>query len=680
MKTLYAPGRIGALEIKNRMVMAPMVDGFGIGGVPSERSLEYFRVRAAGGIGLIVVGNVHVDPEHRHLKPEFHLYEDSFTEKLKPLTEVIHKEGARVFAQLIHQGRYARSSEYEGRVQAVAPSAVFTGMTRETPRELTREEILKLEDNFAQAAGRALKAGFDGVELCANSGYLFGQFLSPLTNKREDSYGGDLESRTLFLTETIRKVKKAVGDKMPVTVRMGGNDFVSGSNTNADACQIACLLEKAGADAISVTGGWHESRVPQVTMDLPHGVFGYLGKNIKQQVKIPVMMGNRMDIFAAERLIEQGDADFAVFGRPILADPEFPRKAAQGRYDAIRPCIGCNQGCLDHSMSGKAIACLGNAECGREYELKDREGLLPTQVRTENPKKLLVIGAGAAGMEFARVAAMQGHKVTIWEKEETYGGQLRLACAPPAREDFKYLADYLYKACVRLGVKFCFNRQASAGELLRQLGEGEADKLVIATGACPAAPPIPSEAGMVTVQAWDVLAGRAETGKEIVVVGGGAVGIETAILMGEEGTLTPKALRFLMLYRAEDPDTLYSLLNRGSKKVTVVEMQDKAGRDIGKTTRWIMLDRLKKLGIPVHTGFIVTEIKKDRVIIQRGKERLELPADTVVLAAGSKPDDSLYEPLREKSSQVFIVGDAKTPGKVMDAIRSAYDLAASIGR
>lgn len=678
MKKLYTPGKIGILEIKNRMVMAPMVDGFSIDGMPSKRSLEYFRVRAAGGIGLIVVGNVHVDPDHRHLKPEFHLYDDFYTERMKPLADVIHSQGAKTFVQLIHQGRYAKSSDYEGGVQAVAPSALPTGMTRETPRELSVQEILKLEDYFAQAAKRAVEAGFDGIELCTNSGYLFGQFLSPLTNKREDPYGGDLEGRAAFLTETICKVKQTVGEKVPVTVRMGGNDFVPGSTTNEEACQIGALLEKAGADAISVTGGWHESRVPQVTMDLPHGVFSYLGRNIKQAVKIPVMISNRMDLATAETLVERGDADFVVFGRPMLADPEFPKKALQGKVQEIRPCIGCNQGCLDSSMSGKEIKCLCNAECGRESELMDENGLLPTQGKAETPVKILVVGAGAAGMEFARVASMRGHEVTVWEKEESYGGQLKLACAPPARRDFKRLADYLYRACQRAGVTFCFGKQASVKELEDRLDLGETDRVVIAAGAYPIMPQIPAEKGMYTVQAWDVLAGRAETGSEIVVIGGGAVGIETAILLGEEGTLTPEALRFLMLYKAEDPDTLYGLLNKGSKKVAIVEMQDKAGRDIGKTTRWIMLDRLKKLGVKIYTGSTVTEIKENRVVIQGPYGILELPADTVVLAAGSKANNDLYHRLKDREGKVFVIGDARTPGKVMDAIRAGYDLGISL--
>ncbi len=271
VKKLHTPTAIGTVQLKNRMVMAPMVDGFSVDGVPSQRSLDFFRVRAAGGVGLIVVGNIHVDPTHRHVLPECNLYEDSFVEKIRPLVEVIHAGGAKTFAQLIHQGRYARSSEYVGQVQAVAPSAVFTRFTGETPRELTTEEIAVLVGYYAAAARRAVAAGFDGIEICANSGYLPGQFLSPLTNLRTDRYGGSPEARMTFIREVIAAVREQVGDGVPITVRMGGSDFVPGSNTNEDACRIAAELEKAGVNAISVTGGWHESSVPQVTMDLPHG-------------------------------------------------------------------------------------------------------------------------------------------------------------------------------------------------------------------------------------------------------------------------------------------------------------------------------------------------------------------------------------------------------------------------
>lgn len=678
MKKLYTPGMIGELQIKNRMVMAPMVDGYSEGGVPTKRSLEYFRARAAGGIGLIIVGNIHVDPAHRHVLPEFNLYEDSFTEKLIPLVDVIHNGGAKVFAQMIHQGRYAKSSDYIGGTQAVAPSAIPTRMTGETPRELTLQEIIKLEDDFAQAARRAAKAGFDGIEICTNSGYLFGQFLSPLTNQRTDQYGNSLENRARFLLETIAAVRRQVGAHVPITVRMGGSDFVKGSNTNNEACQIAAMLEQAGVDAISVTGGWHESGVPQVTMDLPHGVFSYLGRNIRRSVKIPVMMGNRMNIMTAEELVERGDVDFAVFGRPMLSDPELPNKAIQGRFDDIRPCIGCNQGCLDHSMSGKSIACLCNAECGRESELADEYGCLPTQKISGQVKKILVIGAGAAGMEFSRAAALRGHTVVVWEKEKYGGGQLKLAAAPPARHDFNYLTGYLMKACVRAGVEFCFEKQGAAQEILKEAVNEKYDYIIIATGSRPTVPGIITEEGAHVVQAWDVLCGRVEVGNKVVVVGGGAVGVETAIMLGEEGTLTPDALRFLTLYNAESQETLQGMLNQGSKKVSVVEMLDKAGKDIGKTTRWIMMDRLRKMGVHIYTKTRVSEIKKDRVIVNDPDGVHEIPMDTVVLAVGSEANNELYDEIKKEFSAVSIIGDANTPRKAMDAIREAYDLGISI--
>ena len=679
MKKLYAPGMIGSLEVKNRLVMAPMVDGYSNGGVPTERSLEYYRVRAAGGVGLIIVGNIHVDPAHRHVMPGFNLYEDSFAEKLRPLVNVIHEGGAKTFAQLIHQGRYAKTRDYIDGVQAVAPSALFTRITGETPRELTIEEILDLEDFFAQAAGRAVEAGFDGIEICTNSGYLFGQFLSPLTNIRTDQYGGCLENRTRFLVETIGAVRGKVGKKVPVTIRMGGSDFVAGSNTNKEACQIAVMAEQAGVDAVSVTGGWHESGVPQVSMDLPHGIYSYLGRNIRRSVTVPVMMGNRMNVKMAEKLIEWGDMDFAVFGRPMLADPEFPRKAAEGRVDDIRPCLGCNQGCLDNSMSGKSIQCLCNAECGRESILMDDRGRLPTEIKAGHIKNILVIGAGVAGMEFSRTAALRGHSVVIWEKGNSCGGQLNLASAPPARHDFRYLTEYLWTACIKAGVKFCFGKQANAQTILNEVKQDHFDHVVIATGAVPVVPDIPAEDGAHVVQAWDVLTGNAQTGTEVVVVGGGAVGIETSILLGEEGTLTPEALRFLTLYRAESQETLYEMLNSGSKNISIVEMLDKSGKDIGKTTRWIMMDRLRKLGVKIHTGTRVAEIKKDRVVAEGPDGTRELMAVTVVLAIGSKSESSLYEQIKKEFDGVSIIGDARTPRKAMDAVREAYDLGCSIG-
>jgi len=658
--------------------MAPMVDGFSAGGIPTERSLQYFRVRAAGGVGLIIVGNIHIDPSHKHIAPEFYLFDDSYIEKIRPLVDVIHQGGAKTFAQLIHQGRYAKSTDYTDQTQAVAPSELPTRFTGETPRELSAAEIEDLIDYYAQGARRAAAAGFDGVELCGNSGYLIGQFLSPLTNRRTDRYGGALEGRMTFVLDVLAAIRRQVGPDFSVTVRIGGNDFVPGSNTNTEACQIAAELGKAGVDAISVTGGWHESGVPQVTMDLPHGTFSYLGRMIKQAAAVPVMMSNRMNIPTAEALVERGDMDFIVFGRPMLADPDAPQKGAQGRYDEIRPCIGCNQGCLDHSMSGQSIACLCNAECGRESELINDKGLLPTQGKADRPNRILVVGAGVAGMEFSRVAALRGHQVTVWEERAGSGGQMEVASVPPARHDFRLLSGYLATACEKAGVRFEYSKKTTAEMILKELGAQRFDHVIIAAGASPIVPRIPTEEGAHVVQAWDVLRNKAETGKNVVVVGGGAVGVETAIFLGEIGTMDLDVLRFLLLYGAETPETLRYHLNHGSKQIAVVEMLKSIGKDIGKTTRWIMQGRLKSMDIALHTLSKVVGIKKAGVVIEGPKGIELIPADTVVLAIGSSSNNELYAELKDKIQSIFMIGDADTPRKAMDAIKAGYDLAITL--
>lgn len=415
MKSLfYEPGRIGNVEIRNRLVMGPA--GFGFcdetEGRVNDKAIEFFRQRARGGVGLIDIGALQIDPTLYTNYDMLKIFDDSYIPDLRRLTDAIHAEGAKVMGQLLHQGRYCASRQYDGKI-GVAPSAVFARYTGETPRELSLEECEELVRQYGLAAGRAVKAGFDAVEICTNSGYLIGQFLSPVTNLRTDKYGGaTVAERMTFLLEVVDSIRGAVGAGFPVSVRVGGNDFVPGSNTNDDAVIIASMLEKAGVNAINVTGGWHETFLPQVTMDVPYGVFSYCGKRIKDAVSIPVIQSNRMNVAAAERLIDEGVVDFVSMARPLVADPYLMRKASEGRYSEIRPCVGCNQGCLDHIMRHMPITCLVNAEVGREFEnLKD--GLLPTECVSESPEKILVVGAGPSGMEFARIAKCRGWRFPL---------------------------------------------------------------------------------------------------------------------------------------------------------------------------------------------------------------------------------------------------------------------------
>jgi 2,4-dienoyl-CoA reductase (NADPH2) len=642
----------------------------------TARILEFYRLRARGGVGLIVVGAVGIDPKRINRHGMIQMHDDRFIPGLRKLTDAIHNEGARIFPQLWHGGRYQRSKEYDGQ-QAVAPSPVFSRFTGETPRELSAFEIEEIISFFAAAAGRAKAAGFDGAELAGSAGYLIAQFLSPVTNQRTDRYGGSLEDRMTFAKEVVAAVKEAAGKDFPLMMRVAGNDFMSGGNTNAEAREFCLAMEKAGVDALSITGGWHETHVPQITMQVPAGVFAYLGRAIKESVSIPVVLCNRIDIKTAEENIDLDHADFIGIARGFVADPELAAKGACGATHLIRPCVGCNQGCMDNIFFGKHLSCLCNAEAGREFELLDAAAQ-KQKAQSEKPEKILVIGAGVAGMEFARVAASKGHNVTIWEEKEHPGGQLRLAGIPPGRNDFLRLNAYLVHACKTLGVSIKFKQKATEDRIMSVMKTDGFDYLVMATGALPATHPMDAESSVKIVQAWDVLLGRVKAGKRVVVAGGGAVGVETALMLAEIGTLDAESLRFLMLHNAEPLDKLMELLTRGSKQITIVEMTKQIGGDIGPSTRWSMIAALKKLGVTLKNLTKVTGIDKDGIAVEGPDGNCFLEADTMVLAMGSTPDNGLFKALEMKVEKILLIGDARKPGNIQAAIRDAYDKAASV--
>jgi 2,4-dienoyl-CoA reductase (NADPH2) len=674
MTSLFAKGKIGNLEIRNRFVMTPMNLAYTPEGGVTDRLIEFYRARAKGGVGLIVVGAVGVDPKRVNTRGVMQLYDDSLVPGYRRLTQAVHNEGARIFPQLWHPGAFARSKEYSGQ-QAVAPSEVLCVFTREMPRVLAVEEIEEIVAHFGAAARRAKEAGFDGIEIIASAGYLIAQFLSPVTNRRTDRYGGDLTARMTFLMDIIYCIRRHVGPDFPIMVRLAGNDFIDGGNTHDDAVEIANALEKAGVDAIDVTGGWHYTRIPQLTMDVPPGAYTYLAKKIKNAVTLPVVACNRIDLKTADTIIASGSVDFVGIARGFVADADLVNKAQAGQFDLIRPCIGCNQGCMDNVFKEKPLSCLVNPEAGREEELLVR-AMMPMERPSEKPEKILVIGAGAAGLEYAKVASAKGNKVTVWEKTERAGGQLHLAGAPPARRDFHLLSRYLYRSCLEGGVEFFFGRNAEAQEVADAATKEGFDRVVVATGSEPVIPQIATGQGAHVVQAWDVLLDKVQIGKNVVIIGGGAVGIEVALKVAEEGTLDAETFKFLFLYRAESPETLYRLLTTGDKKVTIVEMQPHMGKDIGPSSRWIMMGNLKRFGVTQITNTRVLEIKRGGVLVEDHEGvKTVISADTVVLAIGSKPVNALAHALQGKVERISVIGDARKPRKVMDAIHEGYDAA-----
>lgn len=546
MKRLYTPFKVNKLELKNRVIMSPMSIGHTVDGFIMDDVVEFYKRRAQGGVGLIIFANMQWDKLRYNPNHGAMLTDEKYIPSLKKLTDAIHEGGSKVFAQLMHRGRCANRASIQGE-QAVAPSPIPGRFTHfEMPKELTVEEIKEFVDWQAEAAVIAKKAGFDGIEIETNSGYLYGQFFSPLTNHRTDEYGGSLENRCRFMVETLEGMRAAVGPDYPISLRVSGSDFMDGGCNGDDIAEICELLDKTGyVDGFSITAGWHESAVPLITMEVPHGAWAYLGRQIKARVKAPVAQGMRMNIEKAEELVDRGDFDAIVMGRPFLADPDVVNKAEAGKASTIRPCVGCNAKCLDMAMASKPIGCIGNYECNREEELEDENGLMPTEKKSEHPEKILVIGAGPSGMEFARVAALRGHKVTIWEKRNRTIGLSLYAATPPRRYDIRYFGQWLERTCRELGVEIILNKEATAEDIIA--ASKDYDRVVLACGSKASIPPIPRDPSVPIVHAWDVFEGTAELGKNVVVVGGGDVGVEVAMYIGEIGTLTADELRFMMI-------------------------------------------------------------------------------------------------------------------------------------
>ena len=657
---LFSPIRINNMTLKNRIVMTAMHLAYTPEGEVTDRLVDFYAMRARGGVGLVIVGGCPVD-EYGGMSSMVSIHDDRFIPGLERLTHTVKNGGAKIAAQLYQAGRYTHSSMIGGR-KPFSSSAVRSRLTGETPRALELEEIPGVQDSFAEAALRAKKSGFDAVEILGSAGYLISQFLSPVTNRREDQYGGPLKNRMRFGLEIIRKVRKAVGIEYPILLRLAGNEFMEGGNTNEEARLFAVEAEKAGVDLFDVTGGWHETRVPQLTMCVPRQGYVYLAQGIKSAVSVPVLASNRInDPGTGEEILRNGSADMVTMARGLLADPDLPNKAREGKSRLIYHCVACNQGCFDSIFQGRPAACLVNPVAGREAEFEFQPA--------PEPKKIVVIGGGPGGMKAACTASDRGHEVILIEKEDRLGGQLMLNRLIPGREELETVAVDLINNLKVRNVEIFLGKEADA----RLIGEINPDAVVIATGARPAVPDIPGIDGENVVQAWDLLNGRAGTGKRVVIIGGNAVGLETALYLANLGTLSPETLHFLMANRAESMETLTGLLNRGVKEVTVVEMTKKAGNDIGLTTRWTVMGEISRLGVRVITETRAVGITPEGLEVERRGDIDLLAADSIVIAAGSRPENDLADKLKELAAEVLVVGDAKTPRNALAAIREGFE-------
>ncbi|MBT3226754.1 MAG: FAD-dependent oxidoreductase [Deltaproteobacteria bacterium] len=657
---VFQPITINKLEIKNRICLPAMHLNMAEDYLVTDQLVDFYAERARGGAGLITVGFATVD-ELSSGTTNIGAHKDEFIPGLSRLAAAIKDNGARAAVQINHAGKNSHSMMIGGK-QAVAPSAVFSRMTRETPRALEIDEIPQVIDSFAQAALRVKKAGFDAVEVLAGTGYLISSFLSLLTNQRTDEWGGSYENRMRFGVEVIKAIRKAVGEEYPILVRMNGNDLMPQGVGRLDLQVFAKNLVAAGVNTININVGWHDAKIPQIVTSVPRGAFGYLSKEMKQQVDVPVITGHRVhDIETARELIGNGVCDMVAMGRSLIADPFMPEKARTGRKQDVLHCIACAQGCFDHLFELEQVRCLCNPKAGREAECLIE--------KTKTPKKVMVIGGGAAGMSAALAADEKGHAVTLFEKTNELGGQLHLAGAPPGREEFLELAKDLAQQIQLSGVELRLDETVDEGCLDTE----KPDYVMLATGAKPITLPIPGVDLPNVVQAWDVLTEKVQCGKKVAIIGGGAVGVEVALYLAEKGTPSGEAIKFLLINGVETPEDLVKIATKGTKEVVLLEMLEKVGKDIGKSTRWVMMQDLSRYGVIVKTQTKASEITSSGVRIEIDGRVEEIEADTVVLASGSKSENAFQSVLERKGIPHQIIGDASQIALAYDAMHSGFD-------
>lgn len=643
---LFQSGRIGNLDIKNRYVVPPLATNLASAdGYVSDKMKAYYAERARGGFGLIIVENACIQPPLGNtVARELGIDDDKYVPGLKDLATVIKDNGARVGIQLHHAGRAAKARFTH--MQPVAPSPIPMppyswggSKVGDMPRELTIAEIEDIVSRFAQGSIRARKAGFELVEIHGASGYLIAQFLSAVSNRRQDGYGGELRNRARLVLEIIAAIKEAVGKDFPVTLRLNGREFgVQGGFTLDEAKQVARWAEGAGIDAIHQSvfvWGLTAKHVPP--MAEPDGSVMRLAAGLKEAVAVPVVAAGRMTPTLGEQVLTEGQADFISVGRGSLADPYIPNKVAQGRAEDIAPCIGCLH-CIDCiQQKDKDVACSVNGALGHEAEYSFSPAI--------KGKRVVVVGGGPAGLEAARVAAAKGHQVTLFEKGHKLGGQLLLAEVPPHKARIGEFRAYLERQVRKARIDIVLGREVT----VREIADMKPDAVVVATGAKPLIPQISGAERANVVTAEDVLSGKA-TGNNVVIVGGDLWDCETAEFLLEQG-----------------------------KQVTVTRRGPRTSVSMNHSLSTLQLARLNAKGFSLLTCVKWEEITQKGLIITNVQgQRQTIEADTIVLAAGAVPQSGLAKPLKDEVAEVYSIGDCVKPRTIVVAVaegaRAGYRL------
>jgi 2,4-dienoyl-CoA reductase (NADPH2) len=656
---VFAPGAIGPLQLPHRVVMGSM--HLGLEGADDDgRALAaFYAERARAGAALIVTGGSAVSRVGSAGRNYSFVNEPGDASKLARVADAVHAADGQILLQLFHAGRYAIPSAFD--LQPVAPSAVYAALVRAEPRELSDAEVRGTIADFARGAQRAVELGFDGVEIMGSEGYLLNQFAAAVTNLRDDDWGGDAERRMAFPLAVADAVRDAAGATAAVVYRISGADLVPGGASAEEVMELSARLADAKVDALNVGIGWHEARVPTVQLHVPHGAWAPWARDLRARVGVPVIASNRINSLAfADDLLARGDADFVSLARPFLADPEIVAKARSVPGRPVNVCIACDQACIDRSLFDQRVSCVVNPRAGFELELE------PIEVQA----RVAVVGGGPAGMEAARALAAAGAAVTLFEASRRLGGQFRMACRIPGKEDYAGTIAYFEAELARLEVDVRLGASATLGDL------GGFDGVVVATGVTPRPVQI-AGAGLRHVHTYaDLLdpdTPEIEIGPAhpVAIIGAGGIGLDVAHLLSHAGPADPLDafyVRYGLRGASAAPDGFAS-----PRPVTLMRRSGRIGQGVGPTTRWVTSGELTRAGVETLTGIDYVAIEPGVLRIRRpsGATR-EIAADTVIVCAGQLCNDALSTSLAAAGVVHLVIGGAAQAGE-LDAERAFRD-------